>query len=99
MADIKDYLRDIAARDGQQMLPAVSGSDNGKLLAVKDGVWDKVADRLPAVSGTDNGKCAKVAGGVWTAAAFPTELPAVTSDDNGKILKVVEGVWAAASAT
>lgn len=69
MADIKDYLRDIAARDGANLLPAVSGSDNGKLLAVSGGVWTKVADRLPAVSATDNGKILKVVDGAWAVAS------------------------------
>ena len=71
MADIKDYLRDIAARDGANLLPAVSGSDNGKVLKVVGGVWSKAAEtvELPAVTTSDNGKILKVVGGVWTAAS------------------------------
>ena len=71
MADIKDYLRDIAARDGQQMLPAVTGTDNGKVLKVVGGVWSKAAEtvELPDVTATDNGKILKVVDGAWAAAS------------------------------
>lgn len=76
-------------------LPAVSGTDNGKLLTVSGGEWTKQADRLPAVSGTDNGKVLKVSGGAWTAAA--DSLPAVSATDNGKVLMVKNGAWSVES--
>lgn len=46
-------------------LPAVSASDNGKLLGVSAGKWDKVSEtkELPAYTSSDNGKVLKVNSG------------------------------------
>lgn len=54
-------------------LPAVTSSENGKVLKVVEGAW-AAADApsgLPAVSGSDNGKVLTVSSGEW-AAANPT---------------------------
>ena len=77
-------------------LPPVTADDNGKILKVVNGDWNKGAapTELPEVSGTDNGKILTVTEGEWAKGYAPTELPAVSSTDNGKILKVTEGVWA-----
>lgn len=77
-------------------LPPVTSDDDGKILKVVNGDWNKGAapTELPEVSGTDNGKILTVTEGAWTKGDAPTELPAVSSTDNGKILKVTEGVWA-----
>ena len=78
-------------------LPAVSGTDNGKLLKVVSGKWSK-ADApaaLPTVTTDDNGNILKVSDGAWAKAA--AELPAVTAVDNGSILKVADGAWAKAA--
>lgn len=46
-------------------LPAVSAADNGKLLGVSVGKWDKVSEtkELPAYTSSDNGKVLKVNSG------------------------------------
>lgn len=49
-------------------LPEVSGSDDGKVLAVVDGEWDKAtipSGNLPPVSASDNGKVLSVENGEW----------------------------------
>jgi len=50
-------------------LPAVSASDNGKILGVANGVWDVIdaPTELPSVSSTDNGKVLGVVEGEWVA--------------------------------
>lgn len=57
---------DIAKWNGN-VLPAVSSSDNGKVLKVVSGAWAKGAEtqELPAVSTSDNGKVLKVVSGAW----------------------------------
>lgn len=55
-----------------QWLPEVTIADNGKVLMVIDGEWDKgeieVGDVLPDVTVDDNGKVLKVVEGEWAAA-------------------------------
>jgi hypothetical protein len=48
-------------------LPAVTADDNGKLLTVVEGAWDKAdaPTELPAVTADDNGKVLKVVEGAW----------------------------------
>lgn len=78
-------------------LPAVSSSDNGKILKVSGGKWKKGNEtaELPTVTSEDNGKKLGVSGGKWVAVS--AELPAVTDADDGKVLMVVDGAWAVAS--
>ena len=78
-------------------LPAVTTTDNGKILMVVSGKWKEAnaPTELPAVTGSDNGKLLGVSGGKWDKVSAPTELPAVTAEDDGKVLKVVNGAWAA----
>ena len=54
-------------------LPAVSSTDNGKVLTVVEGAWAKAAipAQLPSVSGTDNGKALMVSGGKWQKSSLP----------------------------
>ena len=54
-------------------LPAVSSTDNGKVLTVVSGAWAKAAipSQLPSVSGTDNGKALMVSGGKWQKSSLP----------------------------
>lgn len=48
-------------------LPAVTTTDNGKILLVSGGKWAKgdAPTELPAVTADDNGKVLKVADGAW----------------------------------
>lgn len=74
-------------------LPAVSDTDNGKVLKVIEGAWGKGTDEaLPEVTADDNGKVLKVVEGAWTKGTDEA-LPEVTADDNGKVLKVSGGAW------
>ncbi len=57
-------------------LPAVSASDNGKVLKVSGGQWTAGAEtvELPAVTSADAGKVLTVdSSGKWVAAALPSE--------------------------
>ena len=101
MDSIKESLAKIAQRIINANLPAVSGSDNGKVLKVTGGEWQAGAEtvELPAVSGSDNGKVLMVVEGHWAAASIPAELPAVTAEDVGATLAVdAEGKWAKVAA-
>lgn len=56
-------------------LPAVTASDNGKILKVAGGEWTAGAEtvELPAVTSSDAGKVLTVsATGEWVAAALPS---------------------------
>ena len=52
-------------------LPTVSVEDNGKILQVVNGIWNKanLEKELPAITAADNGKFLQVVDGVWTAVA------------------------------
>ena len=98
MNSIQQSLDRLASREVNQMLPSVSGSDNGKVLTVSGGDWTAVTPtaELPAVSGSDNGKVLTVSSGSWAAVTPTPELPAVTAADVGKVLTVnAEGAWVA----
>ena len=74
MKTMRDIMTDIAQREMDSNLPAVTGSDNGKILTVVEGVLDKAAAtvELPAVTSSDAGKVLTVsAEGKWVAAALP----------------------------
>lgn len=77
------------------ILPDVTASDNGKVLGVVNGAWDKVTPEkeLPTVTASDNGKVLEVTNGAWNKVTPEKELPSVTSTDNGKVLEVVNGAW------
>ena len=77
MGKMTKAMEDIAAKlvgvDVTE-LPAVSASDNGKVLMVVDGKWAAAAipSQLPAVTSSDSGKVLTVsAQGAWGAAALP----------------------------
>lgn len=92
-----DYIRDLKyIITAAQELPVVQKSDNGKVLSVVNGVWNKadVPTELPYISPySDNGKVLMANNGVWAKSELPTELPSVNSEDDGSILKVVDGQW------
>lgn len=62
--------------DAGSILPAVSSTDNGKVLKVVNGAWavgaDEKGDTLPTVSGDDDGKVLKVVDGEWGVGADAT---------------------------
>lgn len=81
-------------------LPEVTGTDDGKVLTVVNGAWDKAAvpTELPSVGTSDNGKVLMVVAGSWIKNSIPDELPTVTNADAGKILQVSNnGFWEAAT--
>lgn len=59
---------------GGSDLPAVTTDDNGKVMTVVEGAWDKadVPTELPAVTGADNGKFLGVANGAWSKVDAPS---------------------------
>lgn len=78
-------------------LPAVTGSDDGQVLTVVSGAWNKAAvpTELPSVGSTDNGKLLEVVGGQWSIGDRRNDLPTVLASDAGKILRVTDnGFWA-----
>lgn len=85
------------ATPGASNLPDVTGSDDGKVLTVVNGAWDKddVPKELPTVASTDNGKLLEVVSGQWAVGARRDDLPAVMASDAGKIMQVTDnGFWA-----
>ena len=79
------------------VIPEVSVADNGKILGVVNGKWDKTdpVKELPDVTATDSGKVLGVVNGEWTPTtpATGTSLPTVGESDNGKVLQVTNGAW------
>ena len=64
------YLASINGQAIEELvLPAVTSSDNDKILKVSSGAWivDDAPSGLPSVSSTDNGKILSVSSGEWTA--------------------------------
>ena len=74
-------------------VPAVTPADNGKVMKVVNGVWDKGNDSgsvLPAVTAEDNGDVLAVVNGVWAKNVPVAELPEYSVEDAGKILTIQE---------
>lgn len=62
-----DVFGRVVGEAGGAALPEVTAADNGKLLGVSGGTWDKVAapSGLPDVTAADNGKMLGVVNGAW----------------------------------
>lgn len=81
-------------------LPDVTTDDNGDVLTVVEGEWNKAtpSTELPEVTSEDAGKVLTVnSSGAWDAETPKAGLPEVTADDNGDVLTVIEGAWAKAA--
>ena len=66
----------ISLKDGSEastILPIVTTADNGKVLSVVNGVWDKgdAPESLPAVTSADNYKNLYVNSGKWQKTTYP----------------------------
>lgn len=85
----------VASAVNKLKIPTVTAEDNGKILTVVDGEWEKSnpPTELPEVSETDSGKVLTVKGGQWSATEPPSGLPDVTNADNGKYLGIQNGQW------
>ena len=86
------YLKAIADNTasgdgGGSSLPAVTSEDNGDVLTVVDGAWDKAAPSgLPAVTGADIGKSMVVQRGAASAGAVIVPQQTVSEEGEGTYL-------------
>lgn len=97
-AEMIDALEKVYEDKGDT-LPEVTADDNGKVLSVVEGEWDKAdASALPEVTADDNGDVLTVVNGEWDKAAA-SALPDVSAADNGFVLSVVNGAWTKAGIT
>lgn len=77
-----DKINEVAEPGGGAGLPAVTTDDNGKVLGVVNGAWDKTdapEGALPAVTSEDEGKVLTVEDGAWKA-EYPLEPPVYDND-------------------
>lgn len=68
------HLIDISTgEESGTILPIVTSADNGKVLGVVNGVWDKAdaPESLPNVTSSDNGKVLNVLNGNWRLSVYP----------------------------
>ncbi len=71
LEEIKEVLEE--QTEAAKELPAVTSSDNGKVLKVSGGKWGKGTEttELPTVTADDNGKVLMVVDGAWAVASLP----------------------------
>lgn len=68
--DVIEQIAALVQSGATKELPAVTASDNNKVLAVVNGAWNKktATKELPSVTSSDNGKVLTVVNGVWNKA-------------------------------
>lgn len=68
------WVKAVADNSADKVLPDVTAADNGKILGVDSGEWNKVdaPSGLPSVTAADNGKILGVDNGAWSKVDAPS---------------------------
>ena len=82
--EMLDAIASIASSGAGTALPTVTSEDNGKLLTVVEGEWNKAdpANQLPTVTSDDNGKVLGVNEGEWNTIAVPVDTVVIQGTFN-----------------
>lgn len=82
--EMLDAIASIASSGAGTALPTVTSEDNGKLLTVVEGEWNKAdpTNPLPTVTSDDNGKVLGVNEGEWNTIAVPIDTVVIQGTFN-----------------